>query len=405
VAPPAALAGLRVLDASEGVSGPHAAKLLADFGAEVLKVERPRRGDPARREGPFRRDRPDPNGSGAFLHRNTNKRGITLDLAQPTGRRIFRHLAAQSDVVVESYDPGVMAGWGLGYADLCPLQPRLVYVSVTPFGQDGPYAGWKAGELIDQAIGGPFMYSQGKAEREPLKYAENSGRYYAGVMAAIATLAAAFTAKFKGVSQQVDLSIVQALLSSTENKPIHYQYTGEILGRVDNAGRWSYLMGAYPCADGFIGVQGSGRGETWWPRVYRMIGRPELEQDPRFATPEARRAHRDEFDVLWYTWLAEHTRAEIFAAAQAARFPLAPVYTPEDLLHDPHYQARAFFVPLDDPDAGPLTLPGAPFQLSATPWRLRRPAPRLGQHNRQVLIAELGFSPAEVIRLHSTGVT
>jgi crotonobetainyl-CoA:carnitine CoA-transferase CaiB-like acyl-CoA transferase len=193
-------------------------------------------------------------------------------------------------------------------------------------------------------------------------------------------------------------------MGSTENKPIEYQYTGKALTRESNTARWSYLMGSFPCKDGFIGLQGSGRGETWWPRVYRLMGMPELERDPRFSTPEAREAHRDEFDALWYSWLAEHTRQEVFTAAQQARFPLAPVYTPADLAGDRHFQARGFFEQVAQPEAGCLVQPGRPFRMNGTPWRTGQPAPTLGQHNSEVYVGELGLTTGELRQLRAAGV-
>jgi crotonobetainyl-CoA:carnitine CoA-transferase CaiB-like acyl-CoA transferase len=217
-------------------------------------------------------------------------------------------------------------------------------------------------------------------------------------------MGALFAAKTQGTGQYLDVSLAEALMGSTENKPIEYQYTGQVLTREANTARWTYLMGSFPCQDGFIGLQGSGRGETWWPRVYRLMGMPELEHDPRFSSPQGREASRDEFDALWYAWLAGHTRQEVFAAAQRARFPLAPVYTPEDLVHDPHYRARGFFEEVEQPSTGRLTQPGAPFKMNGTPWHRGQPAPALGQHTIEVCVGELGMSHEDLRRLRAAGV-
>ncbi|MEE9285399.1 MAG: CoA transferase, partial [Dehalococcoidia bacterium] len=331
-------------------------------------------------------------------------RSITLDLKSATGQAIFKELLRSADLVVESFRPGTVDRFGLGYQELSALRPGLVMLSISNFGQSGPYRDYKAVDLIAQAVGGPAMYSQGMQGREPLKYPGNTGQFFAGTTAAVAAMGAVFAARMQGIGQHVDVSIAEALLGSTENKPIEYLYTGQVLTRAANTARWSYLMGSFPCKDGFIGLQGSGRGETWWPRVYRLIGMPELEQDPRFSTPEAREANREAFDVYWYSWLADHTRQEVFEAAQEARFPLAPVYTPRDMAQDPHFRARGFFEEVQQPHAGRLIQPGRPFKMAGTPWRGGEPAPLLGQHNAEVYVGQLGISPRELGRLRAAGV-
>ncbi|MCH7553109.1 MAG: CoA transferase [Chloroflexi bacterium] len=403
---PTAFEGLRVLDLTQAVAGPYCTRLLAGFGANVLKIERPCVGDVSRQAGPFLNDLPHPERSGLFLHLNGGKRSISLNLKTPTGRQIFLALLEDADVLLESYRPGTMARLGLSYDDLKERRPGLVYVSISNYGQTGPNRDWEAVDLIAQATGGGAMYSHGILGEEPLKFAGNTGQYYAGAMAALATVGAAFAAKTQGIGQHLDLSIQEALLSSTESKPIDYLYTGNVLSRGSNANssRTSYLMGAFPGADGFIGLQGSGRGETWWLRVYQMMGMPELADDPRFSTPEARDANRDELDVLWYLWLADRTRQEVFAAAQQARFPLAPVYTPEDVVNDPHYNARGFFEQVRQPAVGVLKQPGSPLKMFGTPWETGQPAPTLGRHNAEVYVGRLGLSNEDLRRLRAAGV-
>ncbi len=399
-----ALQGINILDLTQAVAGPYCTRLLAGYGASVLKIERPGRGDITRHAGPFLKDIPNPEAAGLFLHLNGGKRSITLNLKSQTGRAIFLRLLESADVVVESYRPGAMTGFGLDYTTLAGCKPHIILVSISNFGQTGPYRDYEAVDLISQAFGGPLMYAQGYPNKSPLKYAGNTGQYYAGLAAALAAVAAAGVSKWQGVGQHVDISIIRALMSSPEHKPIISQYTGEPSRRVSNDDRSAYLMGAYPCKDGFIGVQGSGRGETWWPRVYRMMGMPELIEDPRFSTPADREANRDEFDALWYSWLAEHTRQEIFAAANEARYPLAPVYTPADLLTDPHFKARGFFERVRQPAVGELVRPGAPFKMSATPWLPSLPAPSLGEHNEQVYVEQLGYSKRQLVQMRMSGV-
>ncbi|MBI3954115.1 MAG: CoA transferase [Chloroflexi bacterium] len=398
-----ALEGLRVLDLTQGIAGPFCTKLLADYGADVIKIERPGHGDVARRYGPFPGDDPNPEKSGLFLHLNTNKRGITLNLKTAAGRGSFKRLAERADLVVESFMPGTMARLGLSYATLEALNQRLVLVSISNFGQTGPYRDYKATDLVIQALASP-MYSKGHPDREPLKYAENTALYFAGVTAAVAALGAAFASVFDGVGQHVDISIAEAVLGSVERMTTSYLYTGEVARRAGHQVLPTYLSGAYRCQDGFVGVQGGGRGESWWPRVYRMMGMPELAEDPRFSTLQAREQNREELDAFWHSWLLDHTREEVFRAAREARFPLAPVNTTEDLLNDPHYRARGFFVGLEHPVAGHLVYPGAPFKLSETPWQVSRPAPALGQHNEEVYGGLLGLGQRDLAGLRKEGV-
>lgn len=400
---PVCLPNLRVLDLSLNIAGPFCTKLLADYGADVIKLEPPGEGDPARRYGPFPKDEPHPERSGLFLHLNTNKRSITLAPDRPEGAELVRRLAAVCDLVVEGFRPGAIEGWGLGYEQLRRLNPALVVLSITDFGQTGPYRHYRGGELIIQALGGP-MHSRGLPDRAPLKYAENTGQYLAGFTACIAALGAVLCARANGEGRWIDCSAVEAVLGSVERGILSYQYAGDIGQRLSAHSYGTFLQGAYPCKDGYVGVMGSGRGESWWPRIYAMMDQPELASDPRFSTPLARTAHRDEFDVLWYSWLADHTREEVYAAARQARFPLAPVNTPQDLVADNQCRAREFFAEVEHPQGGTTKYPGAPLRFQETPWALRRPAPLLGQHNTEVYEGLLGMTAAGVSQLRRQGV-
>ncbi len=397
-----ALSGLKVLDLSQGIAGPYCTKLLADYGAEVIKVEEPRRGDVARSTGPFPGHLPHHEKSGLFLHLNTNKKSVTLNLNPSDGASLCKALAGQASLVVEDLRPGVLQELGLGYKDLAATNPRLVMVSITSFGQTGPYRDYKYTELVAEAISG-IMYSHGAPDREPLKFAQSVGQYLAGLTAAIGAMGAVLAAKLQGIGQYVDVSIMESLAFTPDRRPSSYFYTGGIIKRLGYYYTPSYLVGAYPCKDGFVGIQGVGRGEAWWPRIYNMMGMPELTTDPRFSKPDARLANRGEFDVLFYSWLADRTRQEVFEEAAKARFPLAPVYTTEDLLRDPHFKARGFFVDVEHPAAGRITQTGAPFKLSETPWKGHRPAPLLGQHNEEVFCHTLGYSRADLAQLREQG--
>ena len=388
--------GLTVLDLTQGAAGPFCTKQLAQFGADVIKIEPPE-GDEARRAGPFAGDRPHPETSALFLYLNAGKRSVVLDIHDEQGRAALRRLAERAGALVEDEGPGVLDGLGLSYESLATSNPRLVMLSMSPFGKTGPQRAWQGSDLVFQALCGP-MYNLGDPEREPLKLAENQGLYYAGGVAAVGLAAAALSARLTGRGSYIDFSIAEALACNPEVRFPNFAYSGEPSKRVGNDVFGPYLVGGYPCKDGYIAVQGVGRGEAWWPRIFEMIGRPELIGSPKFADRESRVAHFDEFRVIWYEWLAEHTRIEIFDAAAAARFPVAPVYDAADMLKDPHLKERGFFQRTDHPEAGEIAAPGLPFRPHVPSERGgeggERPpgrAPLLGEHTAQVL-AEAGVA-------------
>jgi len=392
------LAGIRALDLSQGIAGPFCARLLADYGADVVKVE-PTAGDGSRRLGPFPGDVPHPERSGFFRFLNANKRGITLDVRSATGGALFRQLATAADVVVESFGPGVMAEVGLGYEELCRLSPRLVLVSVSPFGQDGPYSRYQATELITFALGGQ-LYSSGDESHPPAMFAGPQSQLHAGLTAAVATMGAVLTARFHGQGQHVDVSAMEAVSNVVEMWAMRYPYSGDYPARTRMAAG-NYPWDIYPCADGSVCLCVNNR---QWPRVGPWIGRPDLAEDPSLRAAAARLARYEELDAILVPWLLERSMAEIVRSGQRQRVPVIGVYTPREILADAHFRARGALVAVEDPCVGPLALPGAPFRLGASPWQLRCPAPGLGEHNLQILGGELGRSRLDLVRLRQLGV-
>jgi len=399
-----ALADITVLDLTHYIAGPYCTKLLADFGADVIKIERPDGGDPARRYGPFPHDEPHPEKSALFLHLNTNKRGVTLNLKTSAGRDLFKALIQGVDVLVENFSPRVMPRLGLAYETLEALNPRLVMMSISNFGQTGPYRDYRAQDILIYAMGGP-MRATGVAEREPLKMAGNLMQYQAGTMAATATMVGIFAARLHGIGQRIDLSLFETHAGTVDRRSTYltaYAYAGEESTRQSQGPQDALPRGIYPCLDGYICIYVT---DEWWPRLAHMLERPDLLTDPRFATPLARRnpEHQPDFDAIFYPWLLERTKQEIMERAQAARVLMTAVNTPEDVLHDRHFQARGFFVEVQHPVAGRVTQPGAPFRMTATPWAVRRPAPRLGQHNEEIYGGRLGLSREELVVLREQG--
>ena len=397
--PERALSGARVLDLTHYIAGSYCTKLLADFGADVLKVERPGQGDEARRMGPFFQDEIDTENSGLFLFLNTSKRGITLNLKTETGIGIFKELVKEVDVLVENFSPRVMPSLGLDYHSLENINPSLVMTSISNFGQTGPYRDYKATEIVNMAMSG-HLSSIGERDRPPVKSAGSQAQFHAGLMGAIATLSALLSARTTGIGQHVDVSIMEAEMSMIELLVMYYPYSGEIVRRTGSQNGY-YPWSVYPCSDGYVAINVH---QVHWKRFGPWIGRPELSGDPRYSLPQQRLEHMEELDLIFVPWLLERTKAELVSIGQAAGIPIAAVYDPKDILEDPSYEAREFFVEIDHPKTGKLTYPGAPFKMSETPWQVTRHAPLLGEHNEVVYCGQLGYSKEELVRLREGGV-
>lgn len=382
------LSDVRVVDLTHYIAGPYCTKLLADFGADVVKVERPGVGDPARAMGPFPGDVPNSEKSGTFLHLNTNKRSVALDLKTDAGRAVVHQLLERADILVESFRPGVMARLGLPLDELQARYPNLVMTSISNFGQTGPYRDFVASELSLFAMGGK-MNSTGLAERYPLKLGGNHVQYQAGNCAAMATLFAWYGMKYQGMGgQHVDVSIYETQLASYNARMPHllrYAYTKERGGRSDASGS-GYPSGFYPCADGYVHLTGGG---SYFKRTTELLGMPELMDDPRYGSPLAQinPEGKIEFESsIWLPWLLQRTREEVVEAAQAVDLYCGAVYGIDEVAASPQLQARGYFVEAEHPAAGVLRYSGA-TAIAGEPrwWQLRRPAPMLGQHNDEVL--------------------
>lgn len=392
------LAGTRVVELGEGIAAPYGARLLAIYGADVIKAEPPA-GDLARRAGPFPGDVPHPETSGLFLALNTSKRGVTLDYTTPSGADLLRRLLADTDVLVESTPPGALAAHGLAAGDLQALYPGLVVVSVTPFGQDGPYRDYRVTDIVAHAMGG-WMYGGGAPEREPLKPGGHLAAYTTGIVAAAAAMTAlwARNAGRERRGQHADVSSMEALLSALPLVTVLFSYSGE---------NWSRTGHPYPftilrCKDGYMGV--NILTQRQWEALVRFIDRGDLLIDPRFRSGVDRnQPGRDrEITEEIAPWFLRHTQAEIFEAGQQQRVPFGIVPSPGEVLASPQYAAREFFTTVDHPVAGPTVLPGAPFRLSDAAPAAYRPAPLLGEHNTEVYGA-LGLRGEDLVALRRAG--
>ena len=401
-----ALNDVQVIDLTWYISGPYCTKLLGDYGADVIKIEKPGEGDPARRFPPFLNDEPNPEKSGLFLHLNTNKKGITLNLKSNEGKKIFTRLVEKVDLVVESFSPGVMERMGLDYPTLEKINPRLVMVSISNFGQTGPYRDFKASELVLNAMSTP-MKSCGNNQREPLKMGGRVVQYQGGALAAVSAMGGLLASKIQGIGQYIDVAISEVHMASVDRRGpllVASQYTGESEPRIEPGGsQWGGCPdGVYPCKDGYWDVIG---GIMWWPNIFKMIGEPEALADPRYGSAEWQKDPERKAEILpfVYNWAMARTREEIAEAAGKARQPAAPLYATADLLANPHLAERGYFVEVEHPVAGKLKYAGPPCWPEETPWKIRRPAPLLGEHTDEILRG-LDYGTEEIVKLRACGV-
>ena len=397
------LTGYRVLDLS-GPLGVYCGKLMADMGADIVKVEPPG-GDPMRRIGPFVRDEPHPERSLHWFHFNTNKRGITLDITTPEGVGILRRLAQTADVLLESFQPGYLDSLGVGYGHLEGLNPSLIYVSVTPFGQTGPYKDFKASDLIGLAMGG-YLYVTGWPHTPPTRLWGSQAYHTASNRAYIATLLALYHRLSSGQGQHVDVSMQEAVAATTEHVGISYIYQGASAVRCGFR-HGGQFVATWKCKDGYVSITTNTQ-RAWndlraWMAEEGMAG--DLLDKKYDDILILRAQYSDHIEDLIGRWAMGHTRQEITDWGQARHHPFGPAATPVEVLANPQLQAREFFIEADQPDlGGDLIYPGAPYVLPDSPWRLKTAAPRIGQHNAEVYGDDLGLSKHEIDVLVGAGV-
>ncbi len=377
-----ALDGLRVLEIGDLVGASYATKMLADLGADVVKIERPGSGDRSRQRGPFPGGTPHPEKSGLFLYLNTNKRGVTLDLTAPRGHEILDRLVRDVDLLVHEVHPTEMAAHGLDWDRLSAINPQLVMTSIAPFGLRGPHAAYRGSDVVTWSAGGIAQLNGDPQHPElpPLKAFGDQSGFQAGLNAAIPSLAALFARIGSGHGEHVEVSTQESVAAILELTFEFWPYCGLVASR----------LGAKPiqplcfmeCRDGWIFI--CCVEEHQWRAFVEIMGTPEWAEMELFENRIARGANFDALQVFLQEWCATQSVQELYDAAQARRVPFAPVSTMGDLIASPHLQARGFFVTVDHPVAGAVTMPGAPYRMSVTPWTLRRPAPCLGQHNAEV---------------------
>lgn len=395
------LSGLKVVECGHMVSAAYTGKLLADFGAEVVKVEEPG-GDLARKRGPFLGDTPHPEKSGLFLYLNTNKLGVTLNLRDVKGQALLHSLCAQADIVVHNYRPAEMASLGLDFARLHQLNPGLILTTISYFGLTGPYRDYHAYELTGTNAGGWAFISPGASdhpELPPLKAFGQQADFQGGVHAAVATLGAYYHKCLTGEGQHVDVSIQECIAAILEMNFMHYTYGHRETSRLGRRSIFPWCM--LDCQDGKIFVINVE--EDQWQRLVELMGNPEWASLEIFKDRVARGQNYDALFPLLQEWAAHWKVADLYRAGQERRICFAPVNTMADLLASEHLKAREFFTQISHQVAGTLTYPGAPFKPSEGGWAIHRPAPLLGQHNAEVY-GRLGISQAELANLRAQGV-
>jgi CoA:oxalate CoA-transferase len=398
-----ALSSLTILDLSETIAGAFATKLLADYGAEVIKVERPGRGDPTRRHGPFPEGVPDIEQSALFLYLNTNKLSLTLDFSDPTGAALLRRLLDDADGIVEDHPSRRREDLGLGFDDIVRVLPRMVVTQVSAFGSFGPDAGRPWTNLTAFAAGGQ-MAMCGDPDREPLLAGGYQGEYQLGLHAYAATLGALWHASATEHGQMVDVSAIESMATTLELSLSNYLYRHRpggdepespfFAGPPRRGNAQSAAVGLYPCADGYVGVHAMAR---QMPALLELIG----VEDPDFLTNRLRR--NDELSALIYAWTAEVGKKEAYRLAGEHRAPLAFVHDMKDLLESEHLRYRKAIREVDHPAAGTLSYPRGPFEIAEAPWREGR-APLLGEHTAEILTERLGLEAGELLALRAAGV-
>jgi len=397
-----ALAGIKVLEYCEMVAGPYCTKLLADMGAEVIKIEKPGSGDEARKREPFLNDIPHSEKSGLFLYLNTNKLGITLKVDSAGGKRVFRELASNVSILVHDQSVQTMEGMGLSYESVSRLNPGLIVTSITPFGQTGPYREYRAYPLNTMHGGGEGYLTPGGStapDRPPLKVGKYVGEYESGVNAAVATLLAFYHYLGTGLGQHVDISKQESLIVLNPHDLPFWPNLGVVSTRFTRAYRFA---GVIPCKDGYVEYTPNRPEE--WDTLVDMMGNPEWTRDEKLRDRAYREEHGEELKRKIASSLKDRTKEELYREARKKRCPLVPYFGIDEVVESVQLKAREFFVEVHHPQAGKQKYPSAPYRFSKTRWAVDHPAPLLGEHNEEVYSRYLHCTRHDLIKMREAGI-
>lgn len=400
--PAGALDGIKVLDFGQMVSAPFCAKLFSDYGADVIKVELPN-GDGARHTGPFPQDIPHPEKSGLFFVNNTNKRGVTCDVTTKAGKALFLRLLEWADVLIENNLPKQMQNWGLEYESMAGVNENLVVISITPFGQTGPYSGWNAYDLNAYHLSGASSRYCGRPGEMPLEHGTFAADYFGAVSAASWGLAAVYGRANVGGGQQVDVSCAEAIAAAFVGGQNIGGYAQD--GKFDKRTGVGMPLGApatiMPCKDGHVWMLALESGQ--WQGLKKVMGNPEWADMELFDDMFMRAQNADVIYSFIEQWTLQHGKMEIMEKCQAAGCPITAVFTIAEAAEQPHLAARDYFVDIEHPELGKVRSLGAPFKLPASPGGPHSAAPLLGEHNGEVYGEILGMSDADIVQLKSDG--
>lgn len=400
---PGALDGIRVIELAEMVSGPFCSKLCADYGADVIKVERPS-GDAARGWGPFPSDVRDPEKSGLYFFLNTNKRGVTLDVGKPEGRQMMLDVLRSADVFIENNRPQQMRAWGLDYESISKVNPNLVMISITPFGQTGPYAEWSGYDINAFHLTASGSRYLGRPGEPPLEPGTFTADFFGAYAAAAWGLAALFGRALIGGGQQVDVStaeVIAALFTGAENIGGYYQ-DGVFETRTGIGMPLGAPATILPCKDGYVWMLALEPGQ--WKGLARAMGDPDWMQLEMFLDMFTRAQNAEAMYPLITEWTMEHTKQEIMDLCQANGCPVSAVYTVAEVAEHPHLRARGFLLGLEHPVLGKVRDIGPPIKLGEGALGPQQAAPLLGQHNAEVYESLLGLSAGDLAALKRGGV-
>ena len=398
-----ALDGLKVLEFARFVSGPYCSKLLADMGAEVIKIELPLVGDCARRREPFLDDIPGPERSGFFLFYNTSKLGITLDSETDTGREIFLKLVEGCDVLIEDNPPAFMKERGFDYGSLSRINPRLIMTSITPFGQSGPYCDYKAYHLNTYHGSGVARVLSSILPNEtpvPVKGPGFLGDMDAGLCAATATMAALYGRVFTGEGQHIDISKQEALMALERVEIGMYGNEGET--KFSTVFMQQMMGGLQRCKDGYVLITLGG--DHHWEGLLKLLGNPAWANEEKYQGELGKYKYAQEINEYIAGWIKDYTKEELYHRCQKLNCPIGMVTTVADLAASKQLESRGFFRDVEHPVMGRVRCPTAPYHFSATPHRFHRPAPTLGEHNEEIFIDRLGYGKEDLMSMRGTGV-
>ncbi|MBI4640316.1 MAG: CoA transferase [Candidatus Tectomicrobia bacterium] len=391
-----ALEGVRVLDLTRVYAGPYCTMVLADMGAEVIKIERPEIGDDVRRISPFKDNTPGLERSGYFFPLNRNKLGITLNIQHPKGREMLKRMVEKADVLVENYSPRVMKGLGLGYDVLQEINPRLVMCTICGYGHTGPYAMRPGYDGTAQAMGGIASIT-GYPDGPPTRVGSSIGDCVTGIHAAFGIMCALFVRFTTGRGQWVDLSQQDTVFSILESAVTTYTITGKIPGRLGSRHGNAYPYDIYPCKNGHVFF--AAYLDAHWQKTCELFGEPEFAKDPRVDAMFKRAEEGIANNLIRpkiIQWFAPYTKEELFEMFGKIQVSLGSVLNIEECVNDPQLNAREMIVEVEHPVMGKIKIPGVTVKLSDTPGGIDRPAPLLGQHNEEIYLKLLGLSKEEL---------